>query len=46
MLRIRTTPSPPRFATTTYSFTVAENASAFDAVRQVAAVGALAVRVR
>ena len=37
MLRIRTTPSPPRFATTTYSFTVAENASAFDGVGQVSA---------
>ena len=33
-----TAPSPPVFASTTYSFTVAENASAFDAVGQVSAV--------
>ena len=33
-----TAPSPPVFASSTYSFTVAENASAFDAVGQVSAV--------
>ena len=38
MLRIRAVPAPPVFATTTYSFTVAENASQFDAVGQVSAV--------
>ena len=38
MLRIRPAASPPAFATTTYSFTVAENASSFTAVGQVSAV--------
>ena len=33
-----TPPSPPVFASSTYSFTVAENASAFDSVGQVSAV--------
>ena len=37
MLRIRYVPSPPAFATTTYSFTVAEKASSFTAVGQVSA---------
>ena len=37
MLRIRTAPSPPEFATPTYSFTVAENASTFHVVGQVSA---------